>query len=125
MGDSRLVTFTFAEDLDITQPGTISFPLYRTCGITSTLGAKLSYADACQLTKTGEICGGLTTRQSNLLLRAPQITYTVDTDAFSWQFSVRNAGNLTATNVLVTNTLPFGVHYRDEILHGDVEQVVR
>ena len=56
--------------------------------------------------------------QSNLLLRVPQITYTLDTDSFTWQFSVRNAGNMTASNVLVTNTLPYGVHYREVVRVG-------
>jgi uncharacterized repeat protein (TIGR01451 family) len=118
LGSRQLVTFTFRSDLDLDAAGTISFPLYRPCGVTALLGTSLSYADACRVTKTAEMSGGLFTQQSNLLLRVPQITYTLDTDSFTWQFSVRNAGNMTASNVLVTNTLPYGISYRSVVRSG-------
>ncbi len=112
VGANQVVTFTFDPGLDIDQAGTISFPLYRPCGVATKLDTGLSYADQCRVTKSATAEGGLTTRQSDLYLRAPEITYTLNSRVLDWQFSVRNAGDMSATNVLVTNTLPYGVHYR-------------
>ena len=112
VGANQVVTFTFDPGLDIDQAGTISFPLYRPCGVATKLNTRLTYADQCRVTKSATAEGGLTTRHSDLYLRAPEITYTLNSRVLDWQFSVRNAGDMSATNVLVTNTLPYGVHYQ-------------
>ena len=118
IGASQVVSFTFDPSLDLHEAGTIAFPLFRPCGITTTLSTLVRSANGCGITSTRLVTGGLTTRQSDLYLRAPEITYTLNSRLLDWQFSVRNAGDLSATNVLVTNTLPYGVHYRTVVRTG-------
>ncbi|MFN8465060.1 MAG: hypothetical protein U0X20_05890 [Caldilineaceae bacterium] len=112
LGASQVVSFTFDPSLDLHESGSIAFALFRPCGITTTLSTLVRSANGCGVTSTRLVTGGLTTRQSDLYLRAPEITYTLNSRLLDWQFSVRNAGDMSATNVLVTNTLPYGVHYR-------------
>lgn len=112
IGASQVVSFTFDPSLDLHEPGSIAFALFRPCGITTTLSTQVRSANGCGITSTRLVTGGLTTRQSDLYLRAPEITYTLNSRFLDWQFSVRNAGDLSGTNVLVTNTLPYGVHYQ-------------
>ena len=120
---SQVVSFAFDSAFDLHEAGTIAFKLFRPCGITTTLNTLVRYTDGCGVTKTSQAAGGLTTRQSDLYLRSPEITYTLNSRYLDWQFAVRNAGDLSATNVLVTNTLPYGVHYRSDLRSG-VDQSV-
>lgn len=106
IGANQVVSFTFDPSLDLHEASTIAFPLFRPCGITTTLSTLVRSANGCSITSTHLVTGGLTTRQSDLYLRASEITYTLNSRVLDWQFSVRNAGDLSATNVLVTNTLP-------------------
>ncbi len=118
VGASQVVSFTFEPTLDLTRSATITFPLYRNCGVATPLNTQVSYADQCRVTKTLQSTGGQHTRQSNLLLRAPEITYTLDARDLTWEFGVRNAGDMDAADVLITNTLPYGIHYRSDTRSG-------
>ena len=117
IGASQVVSFTFDPNLDLHEASSIAFALFRPCGITTTLSTLVRSTNGCGVTSTRLVTGGLTTRQSDLYLRAPEITYTLNSRLLDWQFSGAQRGDLTATNVLVTNTLPYGVHYRTRRAH--------
>ncbi len=113
----NVVTFTFPVTFDLDAPGTIGFPLYRTCSINTPLEAELGYLDACRVPNTADAQSGVTTA-SNVQLLAQEITYTLNTTSTIWTFSVRNTGNQSATNVIISNTLPSGHSFYSYTVSG-------
>ncbi len=123
--NSNVVTFTLPPTLDLDSPGTITFPLYRPCGTDEQLQAGIGYIDACEVPRSHSANGGLSTLASNLILLTPDITYTVNTTATPWLFSVRNIGNLAATDAVITMTLPEGHHFDpDAFIVSNVPQPI-
>ncbi|OUC05334.1 hypothetical protein RY27_27915, partial [Litorilinea aerophila] len=104
----NVVTFTFPPTLDLDGPGTISFPLFRSCGITDPLTADLGYQDRCDIQRDSQDVGGTLLNQSNVTLFATPNRFTVNEREVAWRFYVNNSGNIPATQIVVTNTLPAG-----------------
>ncbi len=104
----NVVTFTFPTGQDYDGVGTIVFPLFRPCGVETTLQAGVVYQDRCQVTRTGVGTGGSTTLVSKVDLFVTPNKYTVNTRDTVWRFYVGNFSSVTAEDVIVTNTLPLG-----------------
>ena len=118
VGGSYLVTFTVAPGFHLTGTGTISFPLYRKCGVNDWMYAGLDYTDQCVVPQASTAIGGQTTLRSNMVLRADDITLEMYNRTLSWQFGLDNTGGVAAINAVVTNTLPDGIHFVTYTLSG-------
>ncbi|NOZ71057.1 MAG: DUF11 domain-containing protein, partial [Chloroflexi bacterium] len=105
-------TFTFSASAPITGDGSISFPLFRSCGISGPITSTLTYQDLCTGSRSaGPVSAGNTTRSSRLSLYVTPDEYTVYDRTATWRWYVSNMGDLAATNAVVTNTLPVGYHF--------------
>jgi len=110
VGDQQFVTFTVVPTAPIVGPGAISFPLYRACASTSPISATLTAPDYCQVpVVTGDL-GGATTLRPHVVLSLFGGGSVKERNQ-EWGFVVRNYGAITATSVVVTNTLPVGFVY--------------
>src|SRR5690606_8432151 len=118
VGGSYLVTFTVAPGFHLTGIGTISFPLYRKCGVEDWMYAGLDYTDQCVVPQASTAIGGQTTLRSNMVLRADNITLEMYNRTLNWQFGLDNTGGVAAINAVVTNTLPDGIHFVTYTLSG-------
>ncbi len=107
----QIVTFTFDSAFDLTNQGTITFPLFRPCGTTAPLDGGVAYQDRCDVPRTGQDQGGATTQSADVTLFTTPDEYTVANDQASWRFYVSNGGNAPATETVVTNTLPVGTTF--------------
>jgi uncharacterized repeat protein (TIGR01451 family) len=110
VGLLQIITFTIEPTFSIVGPGSIRFPLFRPCGASEWLQSTLYTNDYCGLPHVTSDIGGQT-------IQRPQVVLSlsgggpVNTRDQSWSFTVRNFGQVAATNVVVTNTLPQGFVY--------------
>ncbi len=104
----NVATFTVDATVDITGTGTISFPLYRKCGVTTPLTAGMSYQNKCNTTKTASGQTSNSVFESTINLFVAGASRTLNERAADWRFYMMNSGNATANNIIVTNTLPSG-----------------
>jgi len=105
---ANVVTFTFPITLDLDSQGTISFPLFRPCGVSTPLQAGVSYQDRCDVLRFDGATGGTSTTNSNVTLFTTPDEYVVNERIARWRFYVQNGGNQTASDITITNTLPGG-----------------
>jgi uncharacterized repeat protein (TIGR01451 family)/fimbrial isopeptide formation D2 family protein len=110
VGGQQVVTFTLAPTAPLIGPGAISFPLYRACASTTPLSATLIAPDYCQVPVISNDTGGAVTLRPHVVLSLLGGGSVKERDQ-EWGFIVRNYGAVTATNVIVTNTLPVGFIY--------------
>ncbi len=104
-GSSGIVTFTFPPDFDLQGNGEIRFEVNINCRDSADWHAGVTYLSRCDLAHAGDTSLSHTYRKPNLLLFVTPIEYTVRQREVTWKFFVANNGNLTATNVLVTNII--------------------
>lgn len=110
VGGQQVVTFTLAPTAPLIGPGAISFPLYRACASTTPISATLIAPDYCQVPVISNDTGGAVTLRPHVVLSLFG-GGSVQEREQEWGFIVRNYGAVTATNVIVTNTLPVGFIY--------------
>ncbi|RME50451.1 MAG: DUF11 domain-containing protein, partial [Caldilineae bacterium] len=104
-GGRGVLTFTFPAATDIITDGQIQFPIDVDCKTDSTWQAGVTFRSLCTLPYTDTTVQPHTYRAPNLSLFVTPIEYTVRNKQVEWKFFVANTGNLTATNVVITNAL--------------------
>ena len=107
----QMVTFTFDAAFDLTGQGTITFPLFRPCSVSSPFDAGITYLDRCDVPRADQNSGGATTNRSDVTLFTTPNEYVVADRQANWRFYVSNSGNIPASNVVVTNSLPVGAQF--------------
>ena len=103
--DQGIITFTFPADYDPTGDGIIEFDLDVGCTEEAVWRAGITYQSRCDFSHEDATDLTHTYRKPGLILFATPIEYTLREREPTWKFFVANNGNLTATNVLVTNTV--------------------
>ncbi len=98
--------------------GSISFPLFRPCGAIGLLNADLGYQDQCATPRAAQDAGGLLTDASNVTLFVTPDRYVINDRSARWRFYVSAGGEITATTIVVTNTLPPGVTYVSHMVNS-------
>ncbi len=116
----NVATFTVDATLDITGTGTISFPLYRKCGITTPLTVGMSYQNKCNTTKTASGQTSNSVFESTINLFVAGASRTLNERAADWRFYIMNSGNATASNIIITNTLPPGHTFATANISSDL-----
>jgi len=105
-GGLGIIAFTFPVADDIEGDGEIRFEVDVNCTDEAGWNAGITFQSHCAFTHGDTANLGHIYRVPNLILFATPIRYSLlDGDDVMWKFFVTNNGNLTATNVLITNTI--------------------
>jgi uncharacterized repeat protein (TIGR01451 family)/fimbrial isopeptide formation D2 family protein len=106
IGDGRgLITFTLPPAADLDGDGAIRFDIDVNCSESADWDAGLTFLSLCALPHGDTTNLSHVYRAPNLTLFATPIRYTVRDKSAIWKFFVTNNGNLTATNVVITNAI--------------------
>ncbi len=104
-GGMGVITFTLPPAADIDGDGEIHFDVDLDCNDESPWQARVTFLTQCALPHADETSLSHAYREAGLILFATPIQYSVREKDVLWKFFLTNNGNLTATNVLVTNTI--------------------
>ena len=102
---TNFVTYTLPAGFDPDDDGTITFPLYRPCGITGVFEADIRFLDRCDVPRTSNQSLTPETRSSNLILFTTPNKLTLNERSATYRFYVKNGGDLDADTIVITNTL--------------------
>ncbi len=96
----------------VSRGGNITFRVEKRCSGELTASAALNYADNCRelVTRRAEESPHSITRGDLIILKTPEIVYTLDKNA-SWKIYVTNRGSGTAYNVTVVDLLDRDLNY--------------
>ncbi len=104
-GGRGVITFTFPAGADLNGNGEIHFDVDIGCTGESPWAAGVTFESLCGFAHGDDTALPHVYRAPNLLLFATPIRYTVRDKEVRWKFFIANNGNLTAANVLITNTI--------------------
>ncbi len=104
-GGRAIITFTLPPDQNIDGDGAIRFDVDVNCTDEAPWQAGVAFQSFCNFTYGDATTLDHEYHTPNLLLFTTPIKYTVREKDVLWKFFVTNNGNLTATNVVVTNTV--------------------
>ncbi len=100
-----IITFTLPPGADLAGDGEIHFDVYVDCTDGADWNAGITFRSQCGLPHAAVTSRDHVYLAPNLILFATPVEYTVREKEVIWKFFVTNNGNLTATNVVVTNSL--------------------
>ncbi|MDY0019889.1 MAG: hypothetical protein RBT47_07805, partial [Anaerolineae bacterium] len=104
-GGMGIITFTLPAAADLDGSGEIGFDMDLNCTEESVWDAGIVYQSQCAIVHRSQVSRDHLYRTPGLLLFATPLKYTVREKEVLWKFFITNNGNLTATDVLVKNTL--------------------
>lgn len=104
-GGRGVITFTFPPTASVAADGTIEFDIDVNCTESPPWEVGITFQSRCDVTYGDSATLNPAYRVPDISLFVTPIQYTVRDKTVIWKFFVANIGNVTATNVVVTNSV--------------------